>query len=73
MNLTGSYIGYVNHPPKEISEEDEDQNAHLDTSQPKMINFIGSSKSHHELMINKTLNLDKGVTGGAFSLSLDDP
>ena len=73
MGLTGCYIGYVKYPPKEISEEDEDDNAHLDTNQPKMINYIGSSLSHTDLMLNKTLPLDKGVTGGAFALSLDDP
>ena len=38
-----------------------------------MINYIGSSSSHADLMLGKTLLLDKGVTGGAFSLSLDDP
>lgn len=38
-----------------------------------MINYIGSSISHAELMHGKTLPLDKGVTGGALSLSLDDP
>jgi len=38
-----------------------------------MINYIGSSLSHSKLMLNQTLLLDKGVTGGAFALSLDDP
>lgn len=38
-----------------------------------MINYIGASTSHAELMLGKTLALDKGVTGGAFTLSLDDP
>lgn len=71
--MTGCYIGYVKNPPKAVTEEDEDENAHLDTNQPKMINYIGSSKSHNELMLNQTLALDKGVTGGAFALSLDDP
>ena len=73
LKLTGAYVGHVNHPPKQITDEDEDENAHLDTSQPKMINCVGSSRSHRDLMIGKTLELDKGVTGGAFNLSLDDP
>lgn len=38
-----------------------------------MINYIGSSSSHADLMLGKTLPLDKGVTGGALTLSLDDP
>ena len=38
-----------------------------------MINYIGSSCSHEKMMIGQTLPLDKGVTGGAFSLSLDEP
>lgn len=73
LGLTGCYIGYVKHPPKQITDEDEDDLAHLDTSQPKMINYIGSSLSHADLMLNKTLQLDRGVTGGSFALSLDDP
>ena len=56
-----------------MTDEDEDDSAHLDTAQSKMINYIGSSSSHKDLMLGKTLPLDKGVTGGAFSLSLDDP
>jgi hypothetical protein len=46
LGLTGVYVGYIKHPPKEITDEDEDDSAHLDTSQPKMINYIGSSASH---------------------------
>lgn len=71
--MTGAYVGYVKHPPKTVTEEDEEDNAHLDTFQNKMINYIGSSSSHEGLMLGKTLALDKGVTGGAFNLSLDDP
>ena len=72
LKLTGAYIGHVNHPPRAINDEDEDPNAHLDTSQPKLINYIGSSKSHRDLMLGENLSLDKGVTGGAFALSLDE-
>ena len=38
-----------------------------------MINYIGWSASQAKLMENQILALDKGVTGGAFSLSIDDP
>lgn len=71
--MTGAYIGYLNHPVKDITEEDEEENAHLNTGIPKLINYIGSSKSHKELMQGKTLPLDKGVSAAAFALSLDDP
>ena len=56
-----------------MTDEDEEDSSHLDTTQPKMINYIGSSASHSQMMLNQTLLLDKGVTGGAFALSLDDP
>lgn len=56
-----------------MTEEDTDENAHLQTDVPKVINYIGSSKSHKGLMIGKTLPVDKGVTAEAFSLSLEEP
>ena len=63
MNLTGCYVGELNYPKKTITEEDTDENAHLDTTAPKLINYIGSSLSHKDLMLGKTLPVDKGVTG----------
>ncbi len=51
------YIGELNHPKREVTEEDTDENAHLDLAAPKLINYIGSSKSHKGLMIGKTLPL----------------
>ena len=71
--LTGAYIGYVDHPPKDFTDEDEEENAHLNTSIAKLINYVGSSKSHAALMLGKQLPLDKGVTVAALALSLDDP
>ncbi len=73
FKLTGAYIGQVDHPPKEFGLEDEDENAHLNTSVGKLINYIGSSKSHASLMLGKLLPLDKGVTAAALALSLEDP
>jgi hypothetical protein len=70
--FTGVYIGELDHPPREITESDTDPKAHLNTDMPKVINYIGSSKSHKSLMIGKQLPLDKGVTAEAFSLSLED-
>ena len=71
--LTGAYIGYVDHPPKDFTDVDEEENAHLNTSIAKLINYVGSSKSHAALMLGKQLPLDKGVTAAALALSLDDP
>lgn len=64
--LTGVYIGYLNHPPKDINDDEEDENAHLQTQQPKVINYIGFSKSHEPIMKGKTLSLEQGVTSDVF-------
>ena len=61
--MTGVYIGHLNHPTKPITDEDTEDNAHLDTATPKLINYIGSSVSHKELMRKEVMVLDKGVTG----------
>ena len=58
----------MNHPKKDVTIEDVEENAHLDTSAAKLINYVGSSVSHSELMRGQVLGIDKGVTGAAFSL-----
>jgi hypothetical protein len=63
----------VNHPTKTITDDDDEDNAHLDTAIPKLINYIGASQSHAALMLGKTLALDRGVTAPALALSLEDP
>ncbi len=50
---TGVYIGKLVKPIKEINDEDDDK-AHLDEENPKVIQFITASKSH-EFMKNKLL------------------
>lgn len=67
-SITGAYVGYLNHPPRKITEEDTDEQAHLETGAEKLINYIGSSASHKALMRGKMLSLNEGVTGKAFSL-----
>ena len=67
-NITGAYIGYLNHPPRDVTEEDTDDQAHLNTGADKLINYIGSSLSHKALMKGKMLGLGQGVTGKAFTL-----
>lgn len=66
--ITGAYVGYLNYPPRAVTEEDTDELAHLNTAAEKLINYIGSSLSHKSLMRGKTLSLSEGVTGRAFSL-----
>ena len=70
--FTGVYIGELNHPNKEVTEADTDPNAHLQVDQPKLINYIGSSKSHKSLMIGKSLALEKGVTAEVFTLAQEE-
>ena len=68
-SITGAYVGYLNHPPREVTDEDTDEQAHLNTAAEKCINYIGSSESHKKLMRGKMLSLNEGVTGKAFSLA----
>lgn len=65
-NLTGVYVGNLNYPVKEINDDEEDENAHFNTTLPKLINYIGYSESHKELMKGKTLSLEQGVTAEVF-------
>eukprot|EP00825_Cyclidium_porcatum_P010125 TRINITY_DN1518_c0_g4_i2.p1 TRINITY_DN1518_c0_g4~~TRINITY_DN1518_c0_g4_i2.p1 ORF type:complete len:668 (-),score=196.14 TRINITY_DN1518_c0_g4_i2:102-2105(-) len=66
IGLTGVYVGYLNYPVKEINDDEEDENAHLQTTLPKLINYIGYSASHTELMKGKTLPKEQSVTGEVF-------
>ena len=66
-HLTGVYVGSLNFSLKSINDEDEgDESAHLNSSESKLINYIGSSISHKSLIRGKTLDLDKGVTAEVF-------
>lgn len=66
LGLSGVYVGELNFPAKAITDEDTDENAHLNTEAPKLIKYIGSSKSHETLMKGKTLNADRSVTAEVF-------
>jgi hypothetical protein len=65
------YIGELNYPPKDITDEDTDEQAHLNTAAEKVINYIGSSISHKKLMRGQMLGPSQGITAGAFSLLED--
>jgi hypothetical protein len=64
--VRGAYIGFVDFPRKPIAEYEDDELAHLDLTQPKVINYIGACESHRKFMIGKTLPLDQGVTAQVF-------
>lgn len=53
---TGVYIGKLEKPRKDINEEDDDK-AHADRENPKLIKFVYASKDH-EFMKGKILRID---------------
>ena len=55
-NATGVYIGHLVHPRREIGEHDDDR-AHLDEDNPKVIMYKHASKGH-EFMIEKELKVN---------------
>ncbi len=60
-------MGQLGFPTKPISDEDEgDENAHLNQAEAAVINYTGSSDSHHSLIIGKVLEREKGVTADVF-------
>jgi hypothetical protein len=56
--MTGVYIGYVDHPTRPISNLEDEEAAHLNTTVPKVINYLGANESHKGIVIGKTLALD---------------
>ena len=52
------------HPRKDISDEDDDK-AHIDEENPKVINFLYTSKGH-EFMQGKVLKSDQGISHDVF-------
>lgn len=55
-NATGVYIGKLIQPKKEIGDDDDDR-AHIDEENPKIIWFSHASKEH-EFMKEKILKND---------------
>ena len=51
-----------------MTDEDTDEQAHLNLNADKVINYIGSSVSHSALMRGQILKLNSGVTAQAFAL-----
>eukprot|EP00347_Sterkiella_histriomuscorum_P002901 403366357 len=62
---TGVYIGKLIQPRKEIQDEDDDR-AHIDNDNPKVVWYIHSSQGH-EYMKGKILSNEQGVTHAVFN------
>ena len=52
--FSGVYIGQFDYPTREINDDQDDEFAHLDTTAPRQLNYIGASDSH-KFMIGKSL------------------
>lgn len=61
---TGVYIGKLTHPMKIIGEDDDDK-AHLDEDNPKVIMFVNSS-DNHAFIKGKVLKSEQGMSHDAF-------
>jgi len=61
---TGVYIGWLR-PPLKAIEEDDDDRAHADEENPKLIWHLFQS-ADHDFLFEKVLRADQGVTHDAF-------
>ena len=61
---TGVYVGKLVNPKRDIADEDDD-NAHLDDENPKIIKFSHASYGH-EFMIGSVLESEQGVSHYVF-------
>jgi len=63
--LPAVYIGKLEHPTRAVGDDEEEELAHLDTSQPKLISYIGASGAQ-KFIIGRELLPDTGVTYTVF-------
>jgi len=59
------YVGNLEHPTRAIADDEEEEYAHLDTSQPKLITFIGAS-GNQKFVLGRELQPETGVTYTVF-------
>jgi hypothetical protein len=62
---TGVYIGKLEPKMKPIEEDDDDQ-AHIDTEAPMVIKFHYANEDHKALMIGKVLEQGQGICHNLF-------
>lgn len=65
-NSTGVYVGKLVKPSKNISDDDDDK-AHIDDENPKVITYIHASDPKHDYLRGKILKPDEGVTHRVFT------
>ena len=41
--MTGVYVGFVDFPLKPLADTEDDEQAHLNTTVPKVINYLGAN------------------------------
>jgi len=71
LNVPAVYIGHHNYLRKEIAEDDEELDAHLDKNQEKTIQYIGCSKGQ-EFLLKSQLPTGSGVTYDALKPKEDE-
>mmetsp|Transcript_35437 Transcript_35437/g.31928 ORF Transcript_35437/g.31928 Transcript_35437/m.31928 type:complete len:361 (-) Transcript_35437:672-1754(-) len=70
--LPGVYIGFLEHPTIPITDDDEEEDSHLDKAQEKRINYIGAN-DNCKYIVSQFLEVGKGVTYDAFEPVEDPP
>jgi hypothetical protein len=63
--LPAVYIGKLEHPTRAVADDEEEELAHLDTSQQKLISYIGASGTQ-KFVIGRELLPETGVTYTVF-------
>lgn len=69
MGTTGAYIGQLEPPHKSI-EEDADEEAHIDLSNPPIIKFKFANSDHQDLVVGTSLKPGQGVSHDVFAESV---
>lgn len=64
--LSGCYVGLLGHQTKIATDNDEDENAHIDMEAPKVVAYVGASDSNSKLMVGQILPPEKGVSLDVF-------
>lgn len=68
--LAACYVGLLGNQRKTVTDNDEDENAHLDLEAPKTVTYIGASKNSKEGMLGRVLPPEKGISLDVFK---EDP
>lgn len=65
IKATGVYVGQLEPPMKEISEDAGDED-HIDTEAPLVLKFKHANKDHEEFMVGAVLTNDSGIAHTLF-------